>query len=221
MSVGKGISWGCGITAGVLLALLLAGLALFGGCLTCIYDVSGTASTVMEEMEEAERAAARDMDAAPADVEGERPGPARPSAADVAAERAAREKDLAAKRVAREKRDYRQSLQLYDLKAKYYTSSSRERVPGVEFKLRNRGKRTLTQVEVTVYFRDAGRNVICEEHYFPVLVSSYSLERSTPLKPGYIWQMEKGTFYPAKKVPDEWREGSVLAKITDIEFASD
>jgi len=119
----------------------------------------------------------------------------------------------------REKREYMRRVELYDLKAGYYTTFFDERVPGVEFKLRNNGTRTLSQVEVTVYFKDAQGNVIAEEDYHPVLVSSFSLEPSKPLKPGYIWQMERGKFYQAKNVPSEWQEGNVEASVTNIEFA--
>jgi len=40
-----------------------------------------------------------------------------------------------------------------------------------------------------------------------------------PLKPNYIWKLEQGRFMQAKSVPSEWKQGSVAAKITDIEFA--
>jgi hypothetical protein len=128
--------------------------------------------------------------------------------------------DSAAKEAARERKEYLSSVDLYGMKAKYYTSILKKRVPGVEFKLRNRGKKTLKQVEVTVYFKDGQGNVIAEDSYLPVLVSSYSFGSNAPLKPGYIWQMEKGKFYQAKKVPSEWKEGSVHAKVSAVEFAS-
>lgn len=112
------------------------------------------------------------------------------------------------------------SLELYDLEAEYKDSFIDENVPGVLFKLRNSGERTLSEVEVTVYFKDVDGNVISEEDYHPVLVSEYSFSGDNkPLKPGYIWQMEKGKFYKAKNVPDEWEEGNVEASITNIEFA--
>lgn len=119
----------------------------------------------------------------------------------------------------KEKQDYIKNVKLYDLKARYYTTYLDERVPGVEFKLKNNGKRTLKKVEVTVYFKDAKGDVIAEETYYPVLVSEFSFGRDNkPLKPNYIWQLERGKFYKADSVPDEWKEGSVSAKITDIEF---
>lgn len=49
-------------------------------------------------------------------------------------------------------------------------------------------------------------------------VTKYSISDNKPLKPNYIWQLERGKFYQAKSVPDEWKAGSVSAKITDLEF---
>lgn len=110
-------------------------------------------------------------------------------------------------------------LELYDVSAKYMDSLLDGRVAGVLFKLRNKGERSLAKVEVTVYFKDQNGSVIAEEEYIPVLVSEFSFSGDNkPLKPGYVWQMEKGKFYAAKSVPSEWKEGSVAASITEIRF---
>jgi hypothetical protein len=120
----------------------------------------------------------------------------------------------------KEGREYIDSyLELYDIKASYRDSFLDGRVPGVLFKIRNTGTRTLNQVNVVVYFKDASGNVIAEEDYIPVLVSEYSFNDDNPLKPGYIWSMEQNKFYTAKSVPSEWKEGSVDIKISKIEFA--
>lgn len=112
-----------------------------------------------------------------------------------------------------------QHVELYDVSAKYMNAALDGRVPGVLFKIRNNGDRSLDRVEVTIYFKDAAGRVIAEEDYHPVLVSEYSFSgNNKPLKPGYIWQMEKGKFYSAKKVPDEWEEGSIDAAITEVRF---
>jgi hypothetical protein len=110
-------------------------------------------------------------------------------------------------------------VELYDMQASYMNSLLEGRVPGVLFKLKNTGDATLSTVEVTVYFRDESGARIAEEDFHPVLAGSYSLASRQPLKPGYVWQMEKGKFYTAKSVPSEWAEGNVEAKVTDIEFA--
>jgi hypothetical protein len=118
-----------------------------------------------------------------------------------------------------EKQAYVASVELYDLKAKYYDTYLEGRVPGVEFKLRNKGARSLRKVEVTVYFQDSSGAVIAEKEYIPVLVTKYSFgDNNKPLRPNYIWQLERGKFYQAKSVPTEWKEGAVKGKITDIEF---
>lgn len=117
------------------------------------------------------------------------------------------------------KQEYLKNVELYDFEAKYYNSYLDKDVAGVNFKIKNKGDKTLKKVEVTVYFQDANGNTIAEEDYNPVLVSSYNyMGDNKPLKPNYIWQMEKDKFYQAKSVPNEWKEGSATAKITDIEF---
>ena len=110
-------------------------------------------------------------------------------------------------------------LVLYDVQARYMDSALDGKVPGVFFKLRNTGDRGLDMVKVTVLFKDASGAVIHDEDYHPVLVSDFSLGDNKPLKAGYVWQMENGKFYEAKSVPSEWKEGSVEAKITDIQFS--
>ncbi len=119
-----------------------------------------------------------------------------------------------------EKQTYAKNhLVLYDVTATYYDSVIDGKVPGVEFKVKNNGGRALSRVDVTVYFKDAFGAVIFEKTYSPVSDRSI-LENNDPLKPGYIWQLERGKFYPAKDVPTEWDEGSAEASITRIEFAA-
>lgn len=90
------------------------------------------------------------------------------------------------------------------------------RVPGVKFKLQNLGSRTLKRVEVTIWFKDGRGTTIGEEKFCPVLVTEFG--ENNPLKPNYIWEMERDKFYPAKTIPSEWKEGHVEARITNIEF---
>lgn len=118
-----------------------------------------------------------------------------------------------------EKQAYIGNVELYDLTAAYYKTYLSDRVPGVKFKIKNKGDRTLNEVEITVYFEDSKGNVIAEEDYHPVLVSKYSYSNNKPLKPNYVWQQESGKFYQAKSVPSEWKEGAITAKVTDIEFS--
>ncbi|MBU1625923.1 hypothetical protein KKB18_00985, partial [bacterium] len=83
-----------------------------------------------------------------------------------------------------EKQAYIQNVVLYDLKSKYYESYLESKCPGVEFKIKNKGDKTLKEVEVTVYFKDGSGSVIAEEIYHPVLVTEYSYSGDNkPLKP--------------------------------------
>lgn len=112
-----------------------------------------------------------------------------------------------------------ESLELYDFQAKYMNAVLDGRVPGVTFKIKNKGDRSLERIKVVVLFKDATGSVIAEEDYTPVLVSQYNLSGDNkPLKPGYIWQQERGRFYTAKSVPTEWKEGAADAQIVEIRF---
>jgi hypothetical protein len=118
-----------------------------------------------------------------------------------------------------EKQAYIENVVLYDLQSRYHETYLEKKVPGVEFKIKNKGDRTLKEVKVTVYFKDASGTIIAEKSYHPVLVTEYSFSGdNNPLKPNYIWQMEGGKFYKADSVPSEWKEGAVSAKIANIEF---
>ena len=111
------------------------------------------------------------------------------------------------------------NIELYEFEAKYMDSVLDGLVPGVTFKIKNNGGRTLDRVEVVVLFKDASGSVIAEEDYFPIFVSEFNLSGDTkPLKPGYIWQQERGKFFAAKSVPSEWKEGAAEIKIVDIRF---
>ncbi len=116
------------------------------------------------------------------------------------------------------KQEYIENVRLYDLKADYYSTYLEENIPGVEFKIENKGDKTLGEIEVTVYFKNAEDKIIAEEIYYPVITSGFPSQRTKPLKSNYIWQQERGRFYTAKSVPDEWAKGKVSAKITNIEF---
>jgi len=121
---------------------------------------------------------------------------------------------------AEEKAYIRDHVALYDLEGKYYDSMLDGRVPGVDFKIKNNGNRTLNEVKVLIRFQDAAGKDIAEEEFYPVLVSEYNYSGdNTPLRPNYIWQQEQDRFYTAKKVPSEWQSGKVTGQIVDIEFA--
>jgi hypothetical protein len=112
----------------------------------------------------------------------------------------------------------RDHLKVYDLDAHYFDSILDGRVPGVDFKIKNDGIRTLNKVSVRVVFYDAQDKPIAEEEYSPVFVTSSGIGDNTPLRPNYIWKQEQGNFYAAKSVPSEWKTGKVTATIIEIEF---
>ena len=111
----------------------------------------------------------------------------------------------------------RDNVEVYDLSARYMDSMLDGRVPGVDFKIKNKGQRSLDEVQVTVIFYDKDGNAIAEDEFYPVLVSGF--DNDPPLRPGYIWQQERGRFYSAKSVPTEWEAGKATAKVTAIEFS--
>lgn len=111
------------------------------------------------------------------------------------------------------------NVEVYDLSARYMESMLDGRVPGVDFKVKNKGRRSLDEVQVTVVFYDKGGNAIAEDVFYPVLVGGF--DSGPPLRPGYIWQQERGSFYSAKSVPTEWEAGKATAKITGIEFSDE
>jgi hypothetical protein len=128
--------------------------------------------------------------------------------------------DVTEAKPSREAADYiRDNLVLYDLEAKYFNSMLDGRVPGVDFKIKNKGGRTITSLTVRVVFKDEAGKPIAEDDYYPVHVSEYGYGNSNkPLRPNYIWQQEQDQFYTAKSVPSEWKSGNATATITEIEF---
>ncbi|GGH27429.1 hypothetical protein [Paenibacillus segetis] len=107
-------------------------------------------------------------------------------------------------------------LQIYDFKAVYMDSWLDGKVPGVVFKIKNKGEKTLSEIEVTVYFTDANGNNIAEDTYYPVFDSAVSDFKE--LKPNYTFQLDNDHFYSAKLVPKEWKSGDANIKITSIKF---
>ncbi|MDH5467472.1 MAG: DUF2393 family protein [Candidatus Aminicenantes bacterium] len=84
---------------------------------------------------------------------------------------------------------------------------------GVFGEIKNAGDKTLTEVEITIYFLDKNNKPIFEKTYHPVLVTEFSLGDNKPLKPNY--SREFG--YKPDDIPSDWAE-KVRAKITNIEF---
>lgn len=111
-------------------------------------------------------------------------------------------------------RDYRSLLVISQLNASYYTEpKTNVKYPLVKGSLSNLGPKSLIVVEFTVRFKDKTRNVIWEEHAFPVYVSNFSFPApSQVLKPG-----EKTRFaFKVPNCPPQWDPGAVDVEITKV-----
>lgn len=86
--------------------------------------------------------------------------------------------------------------------------------PGVFGEVKNTGDRTLTKVEITIYFLDKQGQPIFEKQFPAVIVGSGAFMRDDkPLKPGYSQKFG----VKADDAPSEWAK-TVTVKITDVEF---
>ena len=83
---------------------------------------------------------------------------------------------------------------------------------GIFGEIKNTGDRTLSEVEIKVYYLDNQGQTIYEDTYHPVLVSSWSSD-SKSLKPNYSEKFG----YNADKVPSEWSK-KIKVYVTNIEF---
>lgn len=84
---------------------------------------------------------------------------------------------------------------------------------GIFGEIKNTGDKTLTEVEITIYFLDKNNKPIFEKTYLPVLVSDFSIGNNKPLRPNYS---EKFGYKP-DDIPSDWAQ-KVRTKITNIEF---
>ncbi len=86
---------------------------------------------------------------------------------------------------------------------------------GVFGEIKNKGDKTLKEVEITTFCLDKEGKVVFEKNFHPVLVSehSFSFREQKPLKPNY-----SQTFgYKLDDAPSEW-SGKVRVEVTDLEF---
>ena len=121
------------------------------------------------------------------------------------------------KKERKKRKTYIKMIRLYDLKSGYYRGYLKDKFAGVTFKLKNNGNKTLSEVKVVVYFKNAAGDVIFEKDFTPVYENKYS-SRPKLLKPNYVWQNPRGKYYTVDDMPSEWKEGSAFARIVDIKF---
>lgn len=111
-----------------------------------------------------------------------------------------------------------ESLQLFEVEAKYIETYTDDNLPGVRYAIKNLGKETLTKITVVVYFLGKDGNPFFETEFFPVWVTDSGLRRDKPLRPNYTQRMEKNKWMTEKRLGEEW-SGEVKVEIVDIEFA--
>lgn len=86
--------------------------------------------------------------------------------------------------------------------------------PGVFGEVKNTGNRTLTRVDITIYFLDKQGQPVFEKQFPAVIVGSSSFMREDkPLKPGYSQKFG----VKADDAPSEWAR-AVTVKVTDVDF---
>jgi tetratricopeptide (TPR) repeat protein len=118
------------------------------------------------------------------------------------------------------KQDYINKIEIFDFIATRINTYSSKNVPAVRFAIRNNGNRSLDEVEVTVYFYDGNDNAIFEEKYYPILVSSYSLNNTGSLKPNYIKRQKENNYYTIDELGPEWL-GKADAIVSDLRFSEE
>jgi hypothetical protein len=86
--------------------------------------------------------------------------------------------------------------------------------PGIFGEVKNTGNRTLTRVEITIYFLNKQGQPVFEKQFPAVLAGSGTFGRDDkPLKPGYSQKFG----VKAEDAPSEWAK-AVTVKVTDVDF---
>ncbi len=124
---------------------------------------------------------------------------------------------LSKKNTIEEKLNYLPNVVVYDFVSKYYEQYFGGKNAGVVFKIKNNGNKELKRIQLKVFFKDNTGKIIHEDTFTPISEYSWN-DNAKSLKPNHIWQMEKGHYYGAESVPNEWKEGSAEIKIIDIDF---
>ena len=118
----------------------------------------------------------------------------------------------------RAKTDYFSKIEIFEFEARIFNKSSySDGTPGVKFALKNNGDKTLSDVDVLVYFLDSDGRPIAEETFYPVRSSDYCYTNCDPLKPNYVWR-QGDKFYSIDTLGPEW-SGEATIEIKDIQFA--
>ena len=117
----------------------------------------------------------------------------------------------------RVKTEYFSKIEIFEFEARIFNKSSySDGTPGVTFALKNNGDKTLSDVDVIVFFLDSDGRPIAEKTFSPVRSSSYCYTNCDPLKPNYVWR-QGDKFYTMDTLGPEW-SGEATIEIKDIEF---
>lgn len=109
-------------------------------------------------------------------------------------------------------------MEIYEVDIAYHDFYLSDRAVGVRYKIKNKGNKTLSRVEVLIKYKDKDGLVIYENLLMPIFSSDWNFDDDvSELKPNYIYQMEKGKYTVDEKVPDEWA-GTYNIEISKIEF---
>jgi hypothetical protein len=126
-----------------------------------------------------------------------------------------RETKLAAQELTK-KMNYLDKIEVSQFVARRMDTYTEKDVPAVRFKIKNNGDQSLSMVKLIVYFHDKSGKAIYEEDFYPVSNNSY--ENRKPLKPGYVREMQKGTYYTIESALTDWEVGSATIKVVDLRF---
>ena len=118
----------------------------------------------------------------------------------------------------RVKTEYFSKIEIFEFEARIFNKSSySDGTPGVTFALKNNGDKTLSDVDVIVFFLDSDGRPIAEKTFYPVRSSDYCYTNCDPLKPNYVWR-QGDKFYTMDTLGPEW-SGEASIEIKDIQFA--
>ena len=85
-----------------------------------------------------------------------------------------------------------------------------------EIKVKNNGNKSITQLTVTVYFKDESGNTIGENNINIGISDVYNTVSA--LKPNYEWASEEDHYYELKKLSDNINPTRNEIKITSVKF---
>ena len=85
-----------------------------------------------------------------------------------------------------------------------------------DIKVKNNGDKSITQITITVYFKDESGNTIGENNINIGIADIYNTVSA--LKPNYEWASEKDHYYELKNLSDNINPTRNEIKITNVKF---